>query len=101
MVGLGVVLPPEARGRGAAYRLSPDLQAARAFLQTRLPELRRFFGRRPFLQNADYRNLFGVTRIRASRELAGLVERGFLVLEGRGRGARYVRGEGLPTEPEK
>jgi ATP-dependent DNA helicase RecG len=95
LIVLGVVMPAEAPGRGAVYHVAPDLREARAFLQARLPQLRQFFARRPILKNADYRDMFGVTRIRAVRELGRLVEQGCLVLEGRGRGARYVSGPGL------
>lgn len=98
LVALGVVTPAEAAGRGAQYHVAPDLREARAFLQTRLPQLRQFLSHRPFLKNADYRDMFGVTRVRAVRELGSLVEQGCLMLEGRGRGARYVRGPGLSAE---
>lgn len=100
MIGFGVILPAETAGRGAVYHVAPDLQEARAFLQARLPTLRNFFVRRPFLQNADYRKIFGVTRIRAVRELGRLVDSGYLVLEGRGRSARYTRGSELATPGE-
>ncbi|MEK7371622.1 MAG: hypothetical protein AAB265_09235, partial [candidate division NC10 bacterium] len=79
----------------------PDLRDTRMFLQVRLPQLRQFFAHRAFLKNADYRDMFGVTRIRAVRELGSLVEQGCLLLEGRGRGARYVRGPGLGAAGEK
>ena len=95
LVTLGVVRPAEAAGRGAQYHVAPDLREARVFLQTRLPQIRQFLSRRPFLKNADYRNMFGVTRVRAVRELGGLVEQGCLRLEGSGRGALYVRGPAL------
>jgi len=98
LIALGVVTPAEAAGRGAQYHVAPDLREARAFLQARLPQLRQFLSRRPFIKNADYRDIFGVTRVRAVRELGSLVEQGCLLLEGRGRGARYVRGPGLSAE---
>jgi ATP-dependent DNA helicase RecG len=101
MVAVGAVKPAEMPGRGAVYRVAPDLQETRAFLHARLPQLRQFLARRPFLQNADYRELFGVTRIQAVRELGRLVEQACLLLKGRGRGARYQSGPGLGTDGEK
>jgi len=55
MVSLGVITPAEAGGRGALYRIAPDLREARAFLENRLPSLRDFFTRHAYLKNADYR----------------------------------------------
>ena len=101
MIAAGIVTPAEAPGRGAVYHVAPDLRDTRMFLQARLPQLRQFFAHRAFLKNADYRDMFGVTRIRAVRELGSLVEQGCLLLEGRGRGARYVRGPGLGAAGEK
>lgn len=98
MVGLGVVTPAEAPGRGAVYRLSPDLHATRAWLEARLPTLRKFLETRDTLKNADYRQLFSVPRAVATRELARLSALGFLALEGERRGARYRVGQRLaPT----
>lgn len=42
------------------------------------------------LKNADYRELFGLTRHGARRDLKRLVEEGFLRLEGERRGAHYL-----------
>ena len=95
LVALGVVGPAEAPGRGAIYRVVPRLLESRAFLERRLPALRPFLATHPFLKNADYREMFGLTRVAAVRELGSLVEDGFLVLEGRGRGARYRAGPHL------
>jgi ATP-dependent DNA helicase RecG len=97
MVGLGIVTPAEAPGRGAVYRVAPNLRDARVFLEDRTPRLRTFFTRRPSLQNSDYRALFGVTRTLAKRELGLLVERGVLVREGERRGARYTAGVTLKS----
>lgn len=99
MVSLGVVLPAQAPGRGAVYRIAPNIEETRAFLQERVPRLRRYFDRKPALMNADYRATFGVTRARAVRELGRLVEEGFLKLVGRGRGAHYVPGSGMSAGP--
>lgn len=101
MVSLGVVLPAEAPGRGAIYRVAPDLHEARAFLQTRLPRLWQFFTRRPFLKNADYRDMFGLSRDGAFRELRRFARDGYLRMEGERRGARYLPGLALRGGPEK
>jgi len=95
MVGLGVVLPPTAHGRGASYRIAPDLHEARAFLAGRLPSLSGHFAKHTQLKNADYRALFSVTRAAATRELRRLVDDGYLRSEGEKRGARYLPGHRL------
>ena len=63
---------------------------------TRLADLREHFLRDPSLTNADYRRMFNISRYSAARELRRLVESGFLRMEGKGRGARY-----LPQPPLK
>jgi len=100
MVDLGVVLPAEAPGRGALYHVSPDLSEARAFLQGRVPKIRQFLRAHSSLKNADYRDLFAVTRAQAVRELRRLVELGYLRLEGVRRGARYLAGPVLGADGE-
>jgi hypothetical protein len=47
---------------------------------------------RGYVQNADYRDAFGVDRHEALRGLGELVDRGVLVREGERRGARYIPG---------
>jgi ATP-dependent DNA helicase RecG len=90
LVEKGVLLAAESPGRGAIYRVAPDLHAARSFLETRLPKLREHFSTHPRLKNAEYRQLFGLTRHSARRELKQLVDGGFLRLEGERRGAHYL-----------
>lgn len=89
LVQQGVVCPGELPGGGATYHIAQDLLEGLEFLRQRLPALRSFFAGHPRLTNADYRALFGVTRYAGARELKQLVERGFLLLEGEGRGAGY------------
>ena len=57
---------------------------------TRLADLREHFLRHPSLTNAGYRRIFNISRYTAARELRRLVESGFLRMEGKGRGARYL-----------
>jgi ATP-dependent DNA helicase RecG len=95
MVSLGILVAPERAGRGARYRLAPEVLQAKRWLEARIPVLRRFLVEHESLKNADYRSLFGVPRYRAVSELRRLVEDGYLVLEGERRGARYRRGPRL------
>ena len=95
MIGLGVIMPAEAPGRGAVYHVATDLREARAFLQMRVPRLRKFFLRQAHLKNADYREMFAVTRDAATRELRRLAQEGYLRMEGERRGALYVPGPSL------
>ena len=90
LVVAGILQAAEAPGRGAVYRVAPDLHGARAFLEARVPKLRDHFQQHERLQNADYRELFGVTRYTAVRELRRLVDEGFLRIEGERRGAHYL-----------
>lgn len=99
MVSRGIITPAEAGGRGAVYRVAPNLREARGVLEGRLSALRDFLSSHPYLRNADYRNLFEATRARAKRELGSLVEKGLLVMEGERRGARYVAGPALSNAP--
>ena len=92
MVRKGVITPAAAPGRGAVYRIAPDLEATLQFLESHLPTLREFFENRESLQNADYRRLFGVPRSTALRELQRLVELGCLRSSGQRRGTRYLPG---------
>lgn len=95
MVAAGIVLAPGRPGRGARYRLSPDLLETRSWLEQRLPEVRRHLDEHGSLTNADYRRIFGVTRYVAVSELRRLVEEGVLELRGERRGAHYVSGPRL------
>ena len=92
MVVLGIVSPAETPGRGAVYHISPDLRGSRAFLEKRLPRLREFFESRQWLRNADYRDMFQLSRKQALKELKRFVEMNWLRLEGERRGARYLPG---------
>ena len=103
MVALGIVAPPEAHGRGAQYRVSLDIRKAHAWLKARVPKIREFLEEKRYLKNADYREMFGITRTGALQELRLLVEERFLRAEGERRGARYTPGprieeRGRPAE---
>jgi ATP-dependent DNA helicase RecG len=101
MVSLGVVLSAEAPGRGAVYRVAPDLHETRAFMEARLPKIKTFLDQHLYVKNADYRALFGITRQEAVRELRRLVQDGYLRMEGERRGARYLPGPGLAQAGSK
>ncbi|MBK9385765.1 MAG: putative DNA binding domain-containing protein [Planctomycetes bacterium] len=89
LVQLGVVESAEKPGRGAIYRISPELLRRREFLSRRLSALRRYFAAHARLKNADYRALFELTREASRRELRQLVDQGFLRMEGERKGAEY------------
>ena len=101
MVAKGVVLSAEAAGRGAVYRLSPDLHEMRVWLEARLPALREHFRGSARLTNKQYRLLFGVTRYVATRELSALAREGLLQRFGRRRGSHYLAGPSLGAEREE
>jgi ATP-dependent DNA helicase RecG len=90
MIVQGVIQAAEKPGRGAFYRISEDLLQRRNFLVERLPALRTHFASHKQLKNADYRELFGLTRYASVRELKLLVDQGYLRLEGERRGAHYL-----------
>jgi ATP-dependent DNA helicase RecG len=92
MVSAGILKPPGRAGRGARYLLAPGMLQARRWLEQRIPKLRRFFEKKAFLKNADYRALFGVSRYKAVSELQSLVHDGYLAREGERRAARYSKG---------
>ena len=75
--------------------LTAELDAARWFLEARVPKLREHFRKDPWLRNSDYRTLFKVSPRDAGQEVAQLVKLGFLRAEGRGRAARYMPTAGL------
>ena len=89
LVQARILQEAEAPGRGSVYRVAPGLRQTRVFLEGRVPRLREHFRRQARLKNADYREIFGLTRHSARRELKELVDRGFLRIEGERRGAHY------------
>ena len=97
LVAKEVVISSGKAGRGARYRISPEISRSRAWLEERVPTLREFFAEHAKLTNASYRELFGVERYRAVRELQRLREAGVLRQKGEKRGAHYVLGPGLRT----
>jgi ATP-dependent DNA helicase RecG len=68
----------------------PLLQNEKKILQTLFP-IFNVFKQKDFLTNTDIRKAMKVSRIQASRIARELVDLGFLVKEGRGRGTRYIR----------
>ena len=90
LVVQGVVGTPRKSGRGAVYRVCENLRQTRTFLEARLPILRQFFKGQRELRNADYRQLFELSRHAATRELRRLADGGFLRVSGQGRGAHYL-----------
>jgi len=95
MVAKGVLTAGASTGRGTLYRPSQELQKSVAWLEQRLVRLTSFFRSNQRLTNTAYREIFAVTRFVARHELARLVDEGFLVQKGQGRGAHYLPGRAL------
>ena len=100
IVTKGVLQPAAALGRGAVYRFSAEVRSAVAWLEQRAPQLQAFFESHERLTNTDYRELTGLARYSAVRELAKLVEGGFLTMAGERRGTHYLPGPTLSSEGE-
>ena len=101
MIDKNVVLPPRSAGRGAIYRLLPDLQKTRAWLEARSPKLRDHFKTNTSLTNSQYRAIFGLTRYVAARELRVLTQQGFLQKVGERRWTRYLAGPAIRSDRRK
>jgi hypothetical protein len=76
MVANGIVEPADRPGRGARYQLSSNLLEARGWLEQRLPAVSEWLADHGALTNADYRELFGVTRTVALNETPSACRRG-------------------------
>jgi ATP-dependent DNA helicase RecG len=94
LVSKGIVFPPGKPGRGALYRISPEIARARD-VHERLPKLREFFSREARLTNTSYRELFAVPRFQAGDELRRLCQARVLEPRGEKRGTHYVPGKAL------
>ena len=99
MVAKGVLSPPAPGEQAGSHRLSQKLRETAAWLEQRIPQLRDHFEAHDRLTNAEYREIFGVTRFAARHELARLVEEGMLVQKGERRTANYVAGAALRPRP--
>ena len=88
MVDLALVSAPVHKGRGARYHvLAPPV-----LKPTPQQGLAARMARQGFIQNKDYREIFGINRLEASQRLADLVIQGVLIRQGERRGARYQAG---------
>ncbi len=95
MVGKGMVLFVTSPTDGPVYWLSRELRETRLLLERRLPILRSFFRGHNQMTNRDYREIAGLTRYAAVRELGKLVDVGCLLPSGERRGAHYLSGPRL------
>ena len=95
MVAKGVVLLVTSPVDGPVYRLSRELRETRLVLERRLPILQSFFQGHDRMTNGDYREIAGLTRYAAVRELGKLVYLGCLLPSGERRGAHYLAGPRL------
>ena len=82
-------------GRGAVYRIAPALEQQRDWLKSRVPKLITYFSAHEELTNSEFCRLHNLNRFVATRELKRMVDDGYLILSGTGRGAHYLPGPGL------
>lgn len=93
MVDLALVSAPVHKGRGARYHvLAPPVSKP-----TPPQGLAARMTRQGFIQNKDYREIFGINRLEASQRLADLVMEGVLIRQGERRGARCQAGPAWQT----
>jgi ATP-dependent DNA helicase RecG len=78
--------------RGRVYEIIEEPEKVLAEKPSEFAAIEPILREKGFVKNEDIRRVFGVSRIRAFRLLQHLTERGFLRMEGKGRGATYVRG---------
>jgi Fic family protein len=92
LVKKGVLALPKKGGR--VYMILeepvPLLQNEKKILQTLFP-IFNIFKQKDFLTNTDIRKAMKVSRVQASRIARELVDLGFLVKDGQGRGTHYIR----------
>ena len=82
-------------GRGAVYRIAPALEQQRDWLKSRVPKLITYFSACEELTNSEFCRLYNLTRFVVTRELKRMVDDGYLILSGTGRGTHYLPGTGL------
>jgi predicted HTH transcriptional regulator len=90
LVDMGLLHPSGSRGRGARYGMSATIRSSAAASLTPHRVVAARMRERGFIQNSDFREIFGLARDQAKRELNRLVEEEVLCLTGRGRGAHYI-----------
>lgn len=95
LVDAGLVVPSDKKGKGAVYRVSrlsdAELNAKTGFAGP-IRRLRERMAKNGLITNADYREIFEVSRGVAKNGLRELVDAGILQSEGKGRGAHYLPG---------
>ncbi len=101
LVTMGILDGAPSTGRGAIYWIAPALKQKRAWLESRVPKLFTHFSVCEKLTNNDYCKLFEITRFVAVRELKRLVDDGYLLSIGSGRGAHYSLEPGISRVTKK
>lgn len=95
LVTLGILDRAPATGRGAVYRIDLALKHQRVLLESRVSKFITYFSAHDKLTNSEFCRLHNLTRFVAARELKRMVDDGYLILSGTGRGAHYLPGPGL------
>jgi ATP-dependent DNA helicase RecG len=95
LVTMGILHGAPSAGRGAVYKIAPDLKQQQAWLDSHVPKLITYFAANERLTNSEYCRLFNLTRFVATRELRRMVDDRYLISSGSGRGAHYLQGPAL------
>lgn len=95
LVTMGILHGAPSVGRGAIYKISPEIKHQQIWLESRLPKLITYFAAHDQLTNQEYCRVFGVTRSIATKELKRLCDEGCLVSKGVKKGAHYTIGSML------
>jgi len=102
LVDAGLVVPSDKKGKGAIYRVSrlsdTELNAKTGFAGP-IRRLRERMAKNGLITNADYREIFDVSRGVAKNGLRELVDAGILQSGGKGRGAHYLPGPAWDSWP--
>jgi len=92
LVERGLARSNERTGRAARYEVVGPSELEMDETATPWERLAQRFRRQGFIQNRDYREVFQVSRFKATAELGKLVEQGILTVQGERRARRYYPG---------
>jgi len=92
LVERGLVRSNERTGRAVRYEVVSPSELEMNETATPWRQLAQRLGRQGYIQNRDYREVFQVSRFKATAELGKLVEQGVLIVQGERRARRYYPG---------